>query len=203
MYVVRTLEWPITRKKPEFVSRHSIPYRGGAPCVLHRSRGLPGQGRLHRPDVKEDQAQPRMKVLRRRLVFIGTLDSQSKPRVAIGHAEPAPAYRIPAEATRGYAVIELPRGLNPVERLLQDEQAPPGIAFELREADSIPPDDSLDIGGRAVSCLQQDDLRRRAPGKTQTGEIFVLCQERETVVLRIAPYNCVRSSAQTGRANVD
>ena len=87
--------------------------------------------------------------------------------------------------------------------LLQYEQAPSGITFEIGEANGVSPDKALDRGSRAVARLQQDHFRRSAPRDTQARKILVFRQEREPVGLRIFPNDCIGGAAQFGGADVN
>ena len=89
------------------------------------------------------------------------------------------------------------------DSLLQNEQAASRIVFEIGEANGVLSDNALDCRSGAIACLQQDHLRRCAPGDAQVRVVLVFGQERELICLGVFLYDRIGSAAQIGESNVN
>ena len=88
-------------------------------------------------------------------------------------------------------------------RLLQEKQTVFGVIVEFREANSVRPDDALDLRRGTVACLQQDHFWRRAECEAEVYEVLVLGQERELIRPGIFPYHGIGRTSKPDGSDVN
>jgi hypothetical protein len=76
------------------------------------------------------------------------------------------------------------------------------IAFELRQSDCVSANNREYLVRRAIACLQQDHLGRRASGEAEAGKVLVFGEENKSMCLRIFPDESIGRAAKSSRFDV-
>jgi len=84
----------------------------------------------------------------------------------------------------------------------QNKQTSVGVVLEIGKTNSVVSHNLYDLPGRAVSCLKQNHLGRRASGDAQIREVFVLSQESEPMRFCVFPDYRIVCTAQSNGTDV-